>query len=418
MAAVSVRVIGAYAPRRRAADTAPEGETSRVPQLHCVKRRFGFTLAGLLVGLLALAACKKQNAYVPPPPPEVGVAKPLQQAVTPYLELTGNAAAFNEVDLTARVEGFLQEIDYQDGAMAKRGETLFVIEPLPYQSKLQQAQASLDAAKAAAVQSEAELARQATLLRQNVSAQNTYDQALAKRDSDKANVANQEAGVTIAAINYGYTRVTSPFDGLVTNHLISAGELVGVTAPTKLASIVQLDPIYVIFNVAEQDVLRIRAAQASKGRLKDADLAKVPVEVGLMTEQDYPHKGVLNYAAPTLDPSTGTLFARGLLQNQDHALLPGMFVRLRIPLAIQQAQALLVPDQALGTDQAGGYLLVLGNDNTIEQRTVTTGALVGTLRVIETGLQPTDQVVVSGLQRAIPGEKVTPQTATISAGKS
>ena len=353
-----------------------------MPQIHCVKRRFGFTLAGLLVGLLALAACKKQNAYVPPPPPEVGVAKPLQQAVTPYLELTGNAAAFNEVDLTARVEGFLQEIDYQDGAMAKRGETLFVIEPLPYQSKLQQAQASLDAAKAALVQSEAELARQATLLRQNVSAQNTYDQALAKRDSDKANVTNQEAGVTIAAINYGYTRVTAPFDGLVTNHLISAGELVGVTAPTKLASIVQLDPIYVTFNVAEQDVLRIRAALASKGRLNDADLAKVPVEVGLMTEQDYPHKGVLNYAAPTLDPSTGTLFARGLLQNADHALLPGMFVRLRIPLAIQQTQALLVPDQALGTDQAGRYLLVLGNDNTIEQRTVTTGALVGTLRVI------------------------------------
>ena len=374
-------------------------------------------LTGVVAAVLALTACKKQNAYVPPPPTEVGVAKPVQQAVTPYLELTGNAAAFNLVDLNARVEGFLQEIDYQDGAMAKRGDTLFVIEPVPYQSKLQQAQATLDGAKAALVQSDAELTRQATLLRQNVSAQNTYDQGLAKRDADKANVANQGAGVTIAAINYGYTRVTAPFDGLVTNHLISAGELVGVTGPTKLATIVQLDPIYVTFNVAEQDVLRIKAAIAARG-LKEVDLAKIPVEVGLMTEQAYPHKGVMNYTAPTLDPATGTLFARGLLQNPDHALLPGMFVRLRIPMAIQQTQSLLVPDQVLGTDQAGRYLLVLGKDNTIEQRTVTTGALVGTLRVVATGLQPDDQVVISGLQRAIPGEKVTPQVATISASKS
>jgi multidrug efflux system membrane fusion protein len=370
-----------------------------------------------LIALLAVAGCKKENAYVPPPPPDVGVAKPLQQAVTPYLEVTGNAAAYNEVDLDARIEGFLQEIDYTDGAMAKRGDTLFVIEPAPYQSKLQQAQASLAAVQAALVASEAEFTRQETLLKQNVSAQNAYDQALAKRDTDRANVLNEQAGVTIAAINYGYTRVTAPFDGEVTNHLQSVGELVGVSGPTKLASIVQLDPIYVMFNVSEQDVLRVKAMMRERG-LTAFELAKIPVEVGLMTEQGYPHVGALNYASPTLDPSTGTLLARGLLPNPGRQMLPGMFVRIRIPMALGKREALLVPDRILGTDQGGRYVLVLGKDDTIEQRTVTTGAQVGSLRVIETGLAADDQVVITGLQHAIPGDKVTPQPATIQADKS
>ncbi len=370
----------------------------------------------VLAGLLALAGCKKENAYVPPPPPEVGVARPLQQAVTPYLELTGDAAAFNQVDLEARVEGFLQEIDYKDGAMAKRGDTLFVIEPAPYQSKLQQAQASLAASQASLLASEAEFTRQQTLLRQNVSAQNTYDQALAKRDTDRSNVLNDQAGVTIAAINYGYTHVTAPFDGLVTNHLVSVGALVGVSGPTKLASIIQLDPIYVTFNVSEQDVLRVKAMLRVRG-LKDVDLSKIPVDVGLMTEPGYPHAGVMNYTAPTLDPATGTLFARALLPNPDHAILPGMFLRVRIRMGAGQTQSLLVPDRVLGTDQGGRYVLVLGKDNTIEQRTVTTGTQVGTLRVIETGLKPEDQVVVTGLQHAIPGDKVTPKPATIDVEK-
>jgi membrane fusion protein, multidrug efflux system len=370
-----------------------------------------------LLGLLVVAGCKKENAYVPPPPPEVGVAKPLRQAVTPYLEVTGNTVAFNQVALAARVEGFLQEINYTDGAMAKRGDTLFVIEPAPYQSKLQQAQASLVSAQAALVQSEAEFNRQATLLKQNVSAQNTYDQALAKRDSDRANVSNEQASVTIAAINYGYTHVTAPFDGEVTNHLQSVGELVGVSSPTTLANIVQLDPIYVTFNVSEQDVLRIKAAMRARG-LTNVDLAKIPVEVGLMTEQGYPHVGALNYASPTLDPASGTLFARGLLANPNREMLPGMFVRIRIPLGLDKTESLLVPDQVLGTDQAGRYLLVLGKDNTIVQRTVTVGVQVGTLRVVASGLQADDQVVVTGLQRAIPGDKVTPKEATIEADKS
>ncbi len=373
-----------------------------------IRRSFLFAL---LIPALLLG-CKKENAYVPPPPPQVGVAHPIQRQVTPYLAATGNTVAYNQVNLVARVEGFLQEIDYQDGATVKAGTNLFVIEPAPYQAKLQQAQAQLDGAKAELANAEAVFDRQKTLLSQNVTAQNTYDQALANRDSDRANVQNQTAGVALAGINYGYTHVAAPFDGVVTNHLVSVGELVGVNSPTQLATIVQLDPIYVTFNVSEQDVLRIRTELAKSGlTLTLADLQKVPVEVGLMTEQGYPHKGHLDYVAPDVDSSTGTLMVRGVFENARRSLLPGYFTRIRVPMHNQTGPALLVPDTAIGTDQAGRYLLVVNKDNLIEQRSVQTGQLDGALRVITEGLKPDDQVVITGLARAVVGEKVAPQPA-------
>jgi RND family efflux transporter MFP subunit len=368
----------------------------------------------LSLTLAAIAACKKENAYVPPPPQQVAVAKPMQQSVTPYLELTGNAAAYNQVDLEARVEGFLQEINYQDGAPVKKADTLFVIEPAPYQAKLQQSQASQAATQAQLVQAQAEFQRQATLLRQDVTAQNTYDQALAKRDALRANLQNDEASVTQAAINYGYTHVTAPFDGVVSAHLVSVGGLVGVPGPTKLATIVQLDPIYVTFTVSEQDVLRVKTAMARRG-LKPRDIANVPVQVGLMNEQGYPHTGKLDYVAPMIDPSTGTLTARGIFDNPDRVMLPGNFLRIRIPLALEEQTALLVPDTAIGADQAGNYLLVVDQNGVVQQKSVTTGQLVGKLRVIASGLTANEQVVVSGIQKAIPGEKVAPQAVTITA---
>jgi len=368
----------------------------------------------VLVAALALAGCKKENAYVPPPPPQVGVAKPAQQPVTPYLEATGNAVAYNQVDLEARVEGYLQQINYQDGAAAKQADTLFVVEPAPYLAKLQQAQASQQATQAQLVQAQAEYQRQATLLRQDVTAQNTYDIALAKRDTLQANLLNDQAGVTQAAINYGYTQVTAPFDGQVSAHLVSIGGLVGTPGPTKLATIVQLDPIYATFTISEQDMLRIKGEMAKRG-IKDVDIDKVSVEVGLMNETGYPHAGKLNYIAPYIDAATGTLTIRGLLPNANHALVPGNFLRIRIPMERQEQTALLVPDRALGADQSGAYLLVVDQNGVVQQRSVTTGQLVGNLRVIATGLTADDKVVISGNQKAIPCEKVAPQDTTITA---
>ncbi len=368
-----------------------------------------------LLSTLAVSGCKRQQtAFVPPPPPQVIVAQALHQQVTPYLEATGNMIAYNQVDLVARVSGFLQDIRYTDGTIAHRGDTLFVIEPAPYQAKLQQAQAALDAAQAQAVQTDAEYDRQASLGRTDFSSRSQVDQARAARDANRATVMNDQAGVTLAATNLGYTQVTAPFDGMVTAHQVSVGSLVGANAPTTLATIIQIDPIYVSFTVSEQDVLRIRAGLRQAG-LDEKQLNKVPVELGLMNETGYPHKGTLDYASPTVDTSTGTLMVRGILANSDHTLLPGFFVRVRVPLKAQQSEALLVPETALGTDQAGRYLLLVDKDDVVQQRTVTTGARVGTLRVIASGLQPDDRVVISGLQRAVPGEKVVPKATQITA---
>jgi RND family efflux transporter MFP subunit len=370
-------------------------------------------LAVLSLTLAAIAACKKENAYVPPPPQQVAVAKPIQQSVTPYLDLTGNATAYNQVDLEARVQGYLQEINYQDGQPVKQADTLFVIEPAPYQAQLQQAQASLAATQADLIQAQAEFYRQSTLGKSDFASQSKVDEARAKLDSDKAKIQNDQAGITIAAINLGYTRVTAPFDGVVSAHLVSTGSLVGVPGPTRLASIVQLDPIYVTFTVSEQDVLRVKSAMAKRG-LKPRDIVNVPVQVGLMNEDGYPHTGKLDYVAPMIDPSTGTLHARGIFQNPDRAMLPGNFLRIRIPLALEEETALLVPDTAVGADQTGNYLLVVDQNGVVQQKSVTTSQLVGRLRVIAAGITASEQVVVSGIQRAIPGEKVAPQSVAIT----
>ena len=359
-----------------------------------------------------IGGCKEENKYVAPPPPKVTVATPVRQSVTPYLVINGSAVAYNQVDLVARVQGFLQEISYVDGAIVKKGDTLFTIEPLPYLTKLQQMQAAQTAAEAQAKQAQAEYGRQATLLRQDVTAQATLDTALAKRDATAADVLQAKANVETAAIDYTYTRVQAPFDGLVTAHQKSVGQLVG-TSPTTLATIVQIEPIYVTFNVSDQDVLRIREGLAKRGLTK-VDINKVPVEVALQGDTGFPHKGTLDYVSPLVDASTGTLPARGVLANADRALTPGFFVRVRVPMDAATEQ-LLVPETALGSNQAGRYLLVVNAGDVVEERAVVAGEVVNGMRVILSGLKAEDRVVVGGLQQAIPGDKVSPQVKTAGA---
>jgi RND family efflux transporter MFP subunit len=217
-----------------------------------------------------------------------------------------------------------------------------------------------------------------------------------------------------AEINLGYTNVTAPFDGVVSARKVSIGELVGATSPpTVLATIVQLDPIWVNFTASERDVLQVRAALASRGETT-ASLIGIPVEVGLQTEDGYPHAGKLDYVAPTVNASTGTLAGRAVFDNPGRALLPGYFVRVRIA-SRQQEQRLLVPDIALGSDQGGPYVLVVNHDSVVEQRKVEVGQVVGELRVIESGLGKDDRVVVGGLMRAIPGQKVDVEQRSASA---
>ncbi|WMT79287.1 efflux RND transporter periplasmic adaptor subunit [Bradyrhizobium sp. Ash2021] len=363
-------------------------------------------IAFVTFSFVSLSACE-QNSFVPPPPPKVEVGLPVQRPITRYIEATGNTAPIKNVDLVARVQGVLQSINYQDGSFVKEGTTLFTIEPETYKLKLEQAQAAEAGAQASLRQAEADFKRQSDLVQRQAVSQATLDTSTSNRDNAQANLLQAQVNTRIAEVNFGYTNVVAPFDGIVSAHLVSVGELVGAASPTQLATIVALDPIYVNFNVNEQDVLRVRQEARRRG-LTSNDLKTFPIEVGLQTDSGYPHKGNLDYVAPTLTQSTGTLAVRGVLPNPDRVLLPGYYVRVRVPFE-QQANALLVPDVALGSDQAGRYVLVVNGDNVVEQRKVQTGPLEGDLRVIESGLKADDRVVTAGLLRAIPGQKVDPQ---------
>jgi RND family efflux transporter MFP subunit len=373
-------------------------------------RHVGRALAAT-AAVIALAGCEDKNAYVAPPPPKVDVATPVQRPVTRYVEATGNTAPIKNVDLVARVQGFLQSIDYQDGTFVKQGTQLFTIEPETYKLKLEQAQAAEAGAQATVKQAEADFKRQSDLVARQAVSQATLENSTSTRDNAQAGLQQAQINTKIAAVNYGYTKVAAPFDGIVSAHLVSIGELVGVTSPTQLATIVALDPIYVNFNVNEQDVLRVRAEARRRG-MTPSELTSLPVQVGLQTEEGYPHQGNLDYANPTVNQSTGTLSVRGVIPNPDRVLLPGFFVRVRVPFE-QQQNALLVPDIALGADQGGRYVLVVNGDNTVEQRKVQIGQVEGGLRVIENGLKADDRVIVAGLLRAIPGQKVDPQMQKI-----
>lgn len=362
-----------------------------------------FAAAGLLAG------CGESNTYVAPPPPKVTVATPQKKPITRFLETTGNVAAVNSADLVARVSGFVEAIKYEDGAPVKKGQVLFVIEQKPYELKVQQAKAAEDNARASLTSAQAAYQRQADLVPSGSASKAALDNALGTRDSAQAALDQASASAKLAENDFAYTQVTAPFDGTVTARKVSIGAFVS-GAGNPLASIVSNDPIYVNFTIGEQESIRIRAMIAERGMTPE-QLRKVPVEVSLQTESGFPHKGTLDYAAPTVDPSTGTQAGRAILENPKHVLLPGLFVRVRIPLGPPQ-EDLLVPDTALGTDQAGRYLLVVNKDNVVEQRRVELGPLDGTLQVIDKGIAADDRIIVNGMLRAVPGQKVDPQAAS------
>lgn len=362
--------------------------------------------------LLALASCGKSNDYKAPPPPPVVTSKPVSMPMTSYLQITGNTVAVNAVNLVARVAGYLQEIDFTDGSIVKKGQKLFVIEPAPYKAKLQQAEAAVASAKAQVIYAQSQYDRQESMYTQNATSKANVEQWLSQRDSAKAQVQEQIANQDLAAINYGYTTVTAPFDGLISRHLVDQGNLVGNGVATTLATITQLAPIYVYFNVSELDALSIRQALIERGRDPN-EVKGAPVYVGLQSDENYPYSGKIDYVAPELDPATGTIQVRAVLENKKDILLPGMFVRGEIPLGAP-VQRLALPEAALMSDQAGPYVYVVGPKNIVEQKRVTTGVQEDGM-VAVTGLDPNAQVIVDGLANASPGSAVAPTEKDVKA---
>jgi len=368
-------------------------------------------LAAVLVPL-ALPGCKKENAYVAPPPAEVGVMHPITRTFAPYIDSTGTVVAYNQVTVEARVQGFVQQIAYNDGEQVKAGQLLFLIEPAPYQAQLQQAEGTLAADQAQYKYDDAQYLRKLSLNRSgDFASQSSVDQALAARDSTGGRIQTDKAAIANASINLSYTRVAAPFDGVVTNHQVSLGQLVGSGgSPTALANVVQLDPIYVTFTVSDQRAQEFHLALAKKGLTAISPNA-ITVRIGLPTQSGHPYEGRLDYLSPTADSTTGTLMARVVVDNPHHDLLPNYLVHVRGFAKVLEAPALFVPNAALGTDQQGRYVLVVDKDNVVEQKHVETGQEDGALTVITSGLEPNDNVVVTGLDRAIPGNKVAPRPA-------
>ena len=366
--------------------------------------------AALVLVLPALVAgCNPRNTYQAPPPPTVTVQQPEQRDVTEYVEFTGQLAPVKQVNFVARVQGFLASIDYQDGASVKQGATLFTIEPAPYKAQLDQAEANLSASKARALFASQQNDRYSTLARSDYASQMQAQQYKADHDAKESETAQVQAALEQARINYSYTKVVAPFDGVATNHLQSVGALVGTSETSQLATLVQLDPIWANFTVNEADVIRVRAAMAAQGKTP-ADLRKLPVDIAMQGESGFPHRGHLDYVAPAIDAATGTLAVRALLPNADRVLVPGAFVRVRIP-GRQTKGALLVPDSALGNVQGATILLVANADNVVEQRPVEIGGKEGDLRIVRSGLSAQDRIIVGGAQQAAVGQTVAPREA-------
>jgi len=370
----------------------------------------------LVFALAALAGCEEQNTYVPPPPPKVTVAQPEKQTVTDYVDLTGTTAASNTVELRARVEGYLDKVLFEDGERVKQGDLLFVIEQAPYEASVQEAEAGLARAKAQVKQASLTAERVGRARKSGSVSQQALDEALAVEAVDAADVLAREAALVKAKLDLSYTEVSAPFDGRISRRLKDPGNLVGSGEDTVVARINQTDPLYVYFTINEEDLLRAREIRKDSAERVSRE-GTLPLEMGLADEEGYPYDGTLNYAAITLDGSTGTLLLRGTFPNPEGNIMAGQFARVRIPL-IELQDHLVVPEHAIGYDQQGPHVFIVNADNVVERRSVKLGLVSGDRRVIAEGLTGDERVVVNGLLRAIPGNTVDPLTQSEAGSKS
>ncbi len=431
------------------------------------------TLRGSLVPLLLLLACGG-NEYAPPPPAPVTVSRPIVRDVTRYIHYTGSTRAGESAVVTARVQGILKAMNFRQGDQVEAGDSLFVIDPEPFELALKSARAELISAKAERDLAQTEFKRTEKLYRGNATSEIKYIQSRARRDKAEAAMLDAEARVRQAELDVEYAMVRAPISGRAGRNLVDIGNLVGAGEATPLTEIVRYSPLYVYFYISERDVLEIQeqtrrereqapvpaeaappsetraapraaspeptqtpsATEADRGAAPDVEAPGTPTEpedagepdreptpfqVARATDRAYPYEGVIDFAALQVDPDTGTFELRGILANEgelEDIILPGTFVRVRVPVG-ESEDALLVTERALGVDQSGRFLLTVNSQNIVEQRRVEVGPpRIDGLRVITDGLRTDDRVIINGIQRARPGSEVAPRevSATEMAG--
>jgi membrane fusion protein, multidrug efflux system len=380
-------------------------------------RRFRPLLSVFPCGLVLLAAsgCETNRATVAPRElPAVPIAHPVQREVTDYVEFTGRTEPIHSVDIRPRVTGYLMEMPFKEGTEVKAGDLLFVVDPRPYKAQLDQAQGQVDLYMASLKLARVTLARDlAVNIRQPQSiSQQVIDQDRAVVEEAEARVEAFKKSMEIYQLSHEFTNVTSPIDGQISRYYLTLGNLVNQDQ-TLLTTIVSQDPMYAYFEMDEPTLLRTRRA-INEGKIKQPREGEIPVLMGLQGEEGFPHKGTINFVNNQVNPTTGSILVRGVFANPrpeggTRLLSPGMFVRIRLPIGLPHP-ALLVIDRAIGSDQGIKFVYVIDAEDKVQTRRITTGALQEDgLRVIETGIQPDDWMVVGGLQQVRPRVQARPE---------
>ncbi|HEY1375394.1 MAG TPA: efflux RND transporter periplasmic adaptor subunit [Gemmataceae bacterium] len=365
------------------------------------------TRAATLLAVALALGCRHPPPPQPPPPPKVTVAHPVRRDVADRREYTGHIEAVESVDVRARVRGFLEKVNFQEGTEVKAGDLLYEIEPQEYQAAVQQAEADVQRLQAQLAQAESELHRVNQLRGTGAVTPEEVVARTSARDIARAQVQQAQAALATARLQLSYTKVTSPITGRIGRTLVTVGNLVGTPDPTLLTTVVRVDPEYVYFEAPEADYLDYQRLMRVQN-LPPATEQSTPVFVGLATDRGFPHQGTLNFRDNRADPGTGTILLRGSLPNPQRVLVPGLYARVRVPFGNPQPR-LLVPAEAVGADQRGRYVLVVKADDTVEYRPVTVGLTTDDhLAVIEKGVTADDWVVVNGVQKARPGAPVEP----------
>jgi RND family efflux transporter MFP subunit len=368
-----------------------------------------------LVGfVLLLAACQPQQAAPPPPPPpQVTVSQPVLREVVEWDVYTGRLEAVESVEVRSRVSGYVQSVHFTDGATVRKGALLFVIDPRPYQAELSRAKAALEQAIAQYERTQKDFARVQQLVKSRAVSQEEVDTRAADRRQAEEAVQAARAVVEAMQLNVEFTQVRAPISGRISREFVTVGNLIngGTADSTLLTRIVALDPIYGYFDMDERSYLKYTQLW-SNGKRPGAREVPIPVHLGLANETGLPHQGHLDFVDNRLDPDTGTMTGRAVFPNPDQALIPGLFARLRLP-GSGQYEALLIPDEAIGSDQTQRFAFIVNDQNTVEYRKVELGPVIDGLRVVRDGLKPEEWVIVNGVQRVRTGAQVDPQRQTL-----